>query len=32
VTANSSWSQKKSAGTFGTVIKNYTAIASMIGA
>lgn len=32
VTAHSSWSQKKSAGTFGTVIKNYTAIASMIGA
>jgi hypothetical protein len=32
VTAASSWSQKKSAGTFGTVIKNYTAIASMIGA
>lgn len=32
VTGNSSWSQKKSAGTFGTVIKNYTAIASMIGA
>jgi hypothetical protein len=32
VTGNSSWSQKKSAGTFGTVIKNYTAIASMTGA
>jgi hypothetical protein len=32
VVGASSWSQKKSAGTFGTVIKNYTAIASMIGA
>jgi hypothetical protein len=27
----SSWIQKKSAGTFGTVIKNYTAIAQMTG-
>jgi hypothetical protein len=32
ITASSSWSQKKSQGTFGTVIYNYTAIASLIGA
>lgn len=32
VTGNSSWSQKKSQGTFGTVIFNTFAIASMIGA
>lgn len=32
VVGASSWSQKKSAGTFGTVIKNYFAIASMLGA
>lgn len=31
VVGASSWSQKKSAGSFGTVIKNYTAIAQMIG-
>jgi hypothetical protein len=31
VVGASSWSQKKSGGSFGTVIKNYTAIAQMIG-
>jgi hypothetical protein len=31
VVAASSWSQKKSGGSFGTIIKNYTAIAQMIG-
>lgn len=32
VVASSSWSQKKSQGTFGTVIFNETAIASLLGA
>lgn len=32
VVGSSSWSQKKSQGTFGTVIFNYTAISSLIGA
>lgn len=31
VVAASSWSQKKSGGSFGTVYKNYTAVASMLG-